>query len=196
MLAVARSAAAREQRRSTGMKDERRSSSPFPNDTSPISAVPVSPLDALRGPGPCPRRDAAGPARLRRIALSVWQGIDRHLSPGYSMTPSNGGSACLAWAAIFALGDAAEASSAADQSGFRDVDRPSVARLAFPHPRGVLGGRDRRRYRGLPRCSISTRRGRQAVTAAIQVDMTDPLREATVGDHVVVFHAHIVRARC
>jgi hypothetical protein len=83
-------------------------------------------------------------------------------------------------------------------AGFHDVGIEQVSMTSrFPHPEAFLAGEIDVDTAAIPAMQHLDPKQRQAVTAAIHDDMTGPLREATVGDHVTIpFHAHIVRARC
>jgi ubiquinone/menaquinone biosynthesis C-methylase UbiE len=196
MLAVARSVAAREQR-AIDWHEGRAEELPFPTDTFDLVLCQFGLMffnDRQRALAEM-RRGLRGSGR---IALSVWQGIDRH--PFYR-TLDDAIQRRLGMpgvAAIFALGDAAELRAMVTSAGFRDVVIEQVSMTSrFPHPEAFLAGEIDVDTAAIPAMQHLDSTGRQAVTAAIHDDMTGPLREVTDGDHVVIpFHAHIVRARC
>jgi ubiquinone/menaquinone biosynthesis C-methylase UbiE len=196
MLAVARSVAAREQR-AIDWHEGRAEELPFPNGTFDLVLCQFALMffeDRHRALTEMRRvLRASG-----RVALSVWQGLDRH--PFYRLLDDaiQRRLGMSGVATIFALGDAAELRALLTDAGFRDIEIEPISMTArFPHPEAFLAGEIDVDTAAVPSMQHLDSRGRQAVTAAIRVDMTDPLREATVGDHVVLpFHAHIVRARC
>jgi SAM-dependent methyltransferase len=131
-----------------------------------------------------------------RLALSVWQGIERH--PFYReldrVIQQRLGVPALAQ--IFALGDAAELRALLEGAGFRRIEIESVSITArFPNPAGFLAGEIDVDTAAIPSMQHLDTEARRAMTAAISGDMQAPLGAVTEGDHVVIpFHAHIARA--
>ena len=131
-----------------------------------------------------------------RIALSVWQGLDRH--PFYQALDEAiqrrlGMSGVQD---IFVLGDANELRTLLEDAGFRVVTIEPVAMTArFPNPEVFLAGEIDVDTAAIPAMQHLDRQARKEVTAAIREDMEVPLRAATEDEHVVLpFHAHVARA--
>jgi SAM-dependent methyltransferase len=131
-----------------------------------------------------------------RVALSVWQGLDRH--PFYQ-TLHNVIQQRLQMSEveqIFALGDADRLRSLLATAGFRNVEISPVSMTArFPDPEGFLAGEIEVDTAAIPSMQHLDPEARRAITAAIREDMAPSLREVTEDGHVVVpFHAYIARA--
>ena len=131
-----------------------------------------------------------------RVALSVWQGLDRH--PFYralddAIARRLGASSV---ADIFALGDPEGLRALLVSSGFRDVSvAPWSVTARFPDPGGFLAGEIDVDTASIPAMQHLDPDARQALVAAIRQDMQGPLREVTEGDHVrLAFHALVARA--
>ncbi|MGD9764370.1 MAG: class I SAM-dependent methyltransferase [Candidatus Binatia bacterium] len=131
-----------------------------------------------------------------RLALNAWQGLDRH--PFYQTLHDVIGRrlGMSGVQDIFALGAAGDLSSLVMNAGFRHVEITPVSITArFPDPAGFLAGEIDVDTAAIPSMQHLDAPARQAITAAIQDDMADALREVTQGDHVVLpFYAHIVCA--
>jgi SAM-dependent methyltransferase len=132
-----------------------------------------------------------------RVALSVWQGIERH--PFYqalheAIERRLGMSGV---AEIFDLGEIDELHTLLADAGFRHVEiEPESMTARFPNPAGFLAGEIDVDTAAIPSMQHLDPRSRQEITAALGKDMATPLREVTEGDHVVIqFHAYIARAR-
>jgi ubiquinone/menaquinone biosynthesis C-methylase UbiE len=131
-----------------------------------------------------------------RVALSVWQGLDRH--PFYR-TLHDVIQKRLEMSGvheIFALGDADELRTLLTESGFRKVDLEAMTMTArFPDPEGFLAGEIEVDTASVPSMQHLDPQARQQIIAAIRQEMEGPLREHTQGDHVVIpFHARLARA--
>lgn len=131
-----------------------------------------------------------------RVALSVWQGLDRH--PFYhalheAIRKRLGMSSV---SDIFSLGDAAELRSLLCEAGFGSVEIESITMTArFPNPDRFLAGEIDVDTAAIPSMQGLDAQARQEVITAIRDDMEGPLREVTRDDHVVIpFHAHVTRA--
>jgi ubiquinone/menaquinone biosynthesis C-methylase UbiE len=135
-------------------------------------------------------------ARGGRLALSVWQGIERH--PFYReldrVIQQRLGVSALA--EIFAIGDAGELRALLEGAGFQRVEIESPSMTArFPNPAGFLAGEIDVDTAAIPSMQHLDDAGRRAMTEAISGDMQAALRAVTEGDHVVIpFHAHLARA--
>ena len=109
-----------------------------------------------------------------RLALSVWQGIDRH--PFYReldrVIQQRLGVAALA--EIFALGDAGTLRALLTGAGFQGVEIESVSMDAhFPNPAGFLAGEIDVDTAAIPSMQHLDEEARRAITAAISGDMQD-----------------------
>jgi ubiquinone/menaquinone biosynthesis C-methylase UbiE len=131
-----------------------------------------------------------------RVAISVFQGIDRH--PFYqaldeAIARRLGTSAVEQ---IFALGDGYALGASLEQAGFRDVVVEPFSIVArFPNPEAFLAGEIDVDTAAIPAMQDLDPTERRALTAAIAGEMAEPLREVTVGDRVqLTFHGHIARA--
>lgn len=132
-----------------------------------------------------------------RLALSVFQGIERH--PFYvaldeAIARHLGTSAV---GAIFALGDADALRAEVAQAGFREVTiEPFTITSRFPNPEAFLAGEIDVDTAAIPAMQGLAPDARRALTAAIGQDMAELLQTVTEGDHVrLEFHAQIVHAR-
>lgn len=131
-----------------------------------------------------------------RVALSVWQGLDRHpfyqtlhhvIHQRFGMSGVHD---------IFALGDADELRTLLTHAGFQHIKIEPVSMTArFPDPEGFLAGEIAVDTAAIPAMQHLDAQARHALTVAIREDMAGPLRVVTEADHVVLpFHAHIARA--
>jgi len=131
-----------------------------------------------------------------RVALSVWQGLDRH--PFYQrlndVIQRRLGMSVLQ--DIFAVGEA-ELRTLLTDAGFQQVEIEPLSMTArFPDPDGFLAGEIDVDTAAIPSMQHLDANARQAITAAISEDMRIPLHEVTKDDHVVIpFHVHIARAK-
>lgn len=131
-----------------------------------------------------------------RIALSVWQGLDRH--PFYDqlhrVIEQRIGVSALA--DIFSLGGEAELRSLLEGAGFerpRIEARTMTAR--FPSPEAFLAGEIAVDTAAIPSMQHLDDAARQEVVAAISGDMEVALREVTSYEHVVLpFHGLVATA--
>lgn len=135
-------------------------------------------------------------AEAGRIAVSVWEGFDRH--PFYrrldEVIERRLGTSSLR--DIFALGDPRELRELLARSGFRNVAiQPASITARFPNPELFLAGEIDVDTAAIPAMQHLDASARQELTARIRGDMEGPLREVTEGDHVVIpFHALLARA--
>jgi ubiquinone/menaquinone biosynthesis C-methylase UbiE len=112
-----------------------------------------------------------------KLAVSVWQGIDRH--PFYqaldrAIARHLGTSAV---GTIFALGDASELRRLIMEAGFQHVTVEPFAILAtFPDPDAFLAGEIDVDTASIPAMQSLDGPARQALTAAIAEEMANPLR--------------------
>src|SRR5918995_2924438 len=128
-----------------------------------------------------------------RVALSVFQGIDRH--PFYQ-TLDHAIERHLGMSAvgeIFALGDVEALRASLTRVGFRDAAVESFPITArFPNPNAFLAGEIDVDTAAIPAMQGLDPDARRDLTAAIEADMTETLRTVTDGDHVrLTFHAQI-----
>lgn len=132
-----------------------------------------------------------------RIAVSVWQGIDRH--PFYQILDSviRNRLDVSSVPEYFTLGDSDRLRGLFDDSGFNDVDIVSESMTSrFPDPDEFLTGYIDVYTAAIPSKQSLDLQAREAMADAIRSDMTEPLRERTNGDQLVLpFHAHVARAR-
>jgi SAM-dependent methyltransferase len=146
---------------------------------------------------------AAALAEMRRVVggsgravVSVWQGLDRH--PFYrtldAVIQQRLGMSALQ--DIFSLGSAEELRGMSLTAGFARVEvEPMSLTARFPNPDGFLAGEIEVDTAAIPSMQHLDAKARQAIVAAIAVDMTAPLKDVTHDNHVVVeFHANMVRA--
>lgn len=132
-----------------------------------------------------------------RVALSVFQGIDRH--PFYQ-TLDHAIERHLGMSAvgeIFALGDAEALRASLTRVGFRDAAVESFPITArFPNPNAFLAGEIDVDTAAIPAMQGLDPDARRDLTAAIEADMAETLRTVTDGDYVrLTFHAQIAHAR-
>jgi hypothetical protein len=130
------------------------------------------------------------------VALSVFQGIDRH--PFYvaldrAIQHQLG---VPAIADIFSLGDAEALKGSLARAGFLDVAlTPFELSLRVPDPDMFLAGEIALDTASIPAMQHLDATARQHLTVAIQDEMAEPLRAVTDGNHVhLTFHAQIAQA--
>jgi ubiquinone/menaquinone biosynthesis C-methylase UbiE len=194
MLAVAQASAARE-----GAAIEWRQGSaealPFPEETFDLVLCQFALMFFAN--------KAAALAEMRRVVtrngrvlVSVWQGLDRH--PFYQTlhTVIQQRLGMSALQVIFALGSESELRALAKGAGFQQVEIERISMTArFPNPGVFLTGEIDVDTAAIPSMQQLDAAARQAMVAAVSADMTSPLKEVTLDNHVVLeFHAHIVRA--
>jgi ubiquinone/menaquinone biosynthesis C-methylase UbiE len=132
-----------------------------------------------------------------RLALSVWQGLDRH--PFYATLhraiERRLGVSSLA--DIFALGDADALRGLLRAAGFREIELEAASMTArFPDPDGFLAGEIDVDTAAIPAMQRLDASARRQMADAIRQDVAGALRELTHDDHVVIpFHALLARAR-
>lgn len=194
MLAIARTAAAREGVAIIEWREGSAEQLPFPESSFDLVLCQFALMFFAD--------KAAALTEMRRVAtengrvlLSVWQGLDRH--PFYQ-TLHNVIQERLGMSAlqdIFGLGSADELRALAMGAGFRRVEVEPISMTArFPNPDGFLAGEIDVDTAAIPSMQHLDAQARQAIVAAISADMESPLKEVTHDDHVVIqYHAHIVR---
>jgi SAM-dependent methyltransferase len=131
-----------------------------------------------------------------RVALSVFQGIDRH---SFYQALDDAIERRLGMSAvgeIFALGDADALGASLTRAGFRDaVIEPFPITASFPNPDAFLAGEIDVDTAAIPAMQGLDFDARRDLTAAIQADMAKALRAVTEGDYVrLTFHAQIASA--
>lgn len=132
-----------------------------------------------------------------RVIVSVWQGLDRH--PFYQtlhhLIQQRLGMSALQ--DIFSLGSADELRRLAQTAGFTQIEVEPMSMTAhFPNPDGFLAGEIEVDTAAIPSMQHLDASARQAIVAALAEDMKTHLKEVTHENHVVIaFHANIVRAR-
>ncbi len=131
-----------------------------------------------------------------RVALSVFQGIDRH--PFYQALDDaiERRLGMSAVGEIFALGDADALGASLTRAGFRDVVvEPFPITASFPNPDAFLAGEIDVDTAAIPAMQGLDLDARRDLTAAIQADMAKALHAVTEGTHVrLTFHALIACA--
>ena len=194
MLAVARAAGAREGL-AIEWQEGRAEALPFPDGSFDLVLCQFALMFFADRPAALAEmRRALTPGG--RLALSVWQGLDRH--PFYrtldEVIEQQLGSSSLR--DIFSLGDAGELRALLMDAGFRDVTVEPVSMTArFPNPEGFLAGEIDVDTAAIPAMQHLDTEQRQAITATIREEMAAPLRAVTADEHVVLpFYASIVRA--
>jgi hypothetical protein len=107
------------------------------------------------------------------IALSVWQGIDRH-----------------------PFMKAMDLAMRQRLGGFRRVDIKALSKThRFPDPERFLASGIETAAAALPSLQALDAQQRRNIVDAISQDMTATMREVTEGDHIVLpWHAYVVRA--
>jgi ubiquinone/menaquinone biosynthesis C-methylase UbiE len=194
MLAVAQASAARE-----GAAIEWRQGSaedlPFPDETFDLVLCQFALMFFAN--------KAAALAEMRRVItrngrvlVSVWQGLDRHFfyQTLHAVIQQRFGMSALQ--VIFALGSESELRASAKGAGFQQVEIERISMTArFPNPSGFLAGEIDVDTAAIPSMQQLDAQARQAIVSAVGADMTSPLEEVTLDNHVVLeFHAHIMRA--
>jgi SAM-dependent methyltransferase len=131
-----------------------------------------------------------------RVALSVFQGIDRH--PFYQALDDaiERRLGMSAVSAIFALGDADALGASLTRAGFRTVVvEPFPITASFPNPDAFLAGEIDVDTAAIPAMQGLDPAARWELVTAIEQEMAEPLRAVTVGDAVhLPFHVLIARA--
>lgn len=131
-----------------------------------------------------------------RVALSVFQGLDRH--PFYERLDRviEGRLGASGVRDIFGLGDAAELGDRATKAGFARVEVEPLSLLArFPDPDAFLAGEIDVDTAAIPAMQHLDAAARADLTAGIRSEMAGTLRAVTRGGHVELpFHVHVVRA--
>jgi SAM-dependent methyltransferase len=131
-----------------------------------------------------------------RLALSVFQGIDRH--PFYQALDDaiERRLGMSAVGEIFALGDADALGASLTRAGFRDaVVEPFPITASFPNPDAFLASEIDVDTAAIPAMQGLDLDARRDLTAAIQADMAKALDAVTEGTHVrLTFHAQIASA--
>lgn len=194
MLAVARSAATRE-----GLTVDWREGSaeqlPFPEGSFDLVLCQFALMFfAEKGAALAEMRRVV--SKSGRVLVSVWQGLDRH--PFYQalhhVIQQRLGMSALQ--DIFSLGGADELRGLAQTAGFTRIEVEPMSMTAhFPNPDGFLAGEIEVDTAAIPSMQHLDAQARQAIVTAVSADMTSPLKEVTLDNHVVLeFHAHIVRA--
>lgn len=194
MLTVARAIAEREHLK-IAWHEGRAEALPFPDDSFDLVLCQFALMfftDRAAALGEM-RRVLSGGGRL---ALNVWQGIDRHpfWEALHAAMQRRAGMSGIQ--DIFALGDAGELRELLSGAGFRQIEIEHVTMTArFPDPDAFLAGEIELDVAAIPSMQHLDPQARQELTTAISDDMADHLRAVTEGDHAVVpFHAHLARA--
>ena len=140
------------------------------------------------------RRVAAEPGG--RVAVSVWQGLDRH--PFYAtlhrVIQDRVGISAIQ--DIFSMGNVDELTALFSSAGFKDVTIESATMTArFPDPGAFLAGEIDVDTAAIPSMQGADLATRERIVNAIAGDMRVPLERVT-HDDVVVFdcHAHLLTA--
>ena len=194
MLAVARAAAAREQL-VIDWREGRAEALPFADGDFDLVLCQYALMFFADPP--------AALAQMRRVladggrvALSVWQDLDRH--PFYErldrVIERHLGTSSVR--DIFSLGDAVDLRDRVAKAGLSHVEIEPFSLLArFPDPDGFLAGEIDVDTAAIPAMQHLDAAARAELTATIQSEMAEALRSVTVGGHVQLqFHAHVVRA--
>ena len=131
-----------------------------------------------------------------RLALNVWQGIERH--PFYQeldrLIERQLGVGALQ--SIFALGEPSVLRRLLTQAGFQRIEIEPVSMTSrFPNPEMFLAGEIEVDTAAIPAMQGLSVAERQAMVEAISGEMQAPLKEVTRDNHVVIeFHANVARA--
>jgi SAM-dependent methyltransferase len=131
-----------------------------------------------------------------RLALSVWQRLDRH--PFYATLHEviHRRLGMSALQDIFALGDPDELRTLLTSAGFERVEIEPAAMISrFPNPDAFLAAEIEVDTAAIPSMQDLTPNERRAIVTGISEDMKEPLHDVTDDDHVVLqFHANVARA--
>lgn len=194
MLAVARAAAEREGL-AVDWQEGRAEQLPFPDGGFDLALCQFGLMFFAD------RRAALGEVRRvvrpgGRLALSVWQGLDRH--PFYRALDGaiQRRLGMPGVRDIFALGNAGELRTLLAEAGFRAVAiEPASMTARFPNPEAFLAGEIDVDTAAIPSMQHLDGEARREVAEAIREDMESPLRDVVEDGHVVLpFHAHVARA--
>jgi ubiquinone/menaquinone biosynthesis C-methylase UbiE len=194
MLAVARSAAARENRK-IEWREGRAEALPFPDGAFDLVLCQFG-LMFFSDPSAALDESHRVLESGGRLALAIWQGLERH--PFYrtlhEVIQRRAGVSALQQ--IFSWSDTGELSRAIEGAGFRSIDIEPLSKTArFPNPDGFLAGEIAVDTAAIPAMQSLDDRARERIVAAISEDMREPLAAVTRDDHVVIeFHAWIARA--
>ena len=131
-----------------------------------------------------------------RVVVSVSQSLERHPLDHRLNDVLHERLGVAAISQIYALGDADELHALLADAGFRDIEvLPVTFIVRNPDPERFLAMRLTSVIAGIPSLQHLDERGREELIAAIGEEMEEPLREYTVGDEVVrPIHVHIARA--
>jgi ubiquinone/menaquinone biosynthesis C-methylase UbiE len=131
-----------------------------------------------------------------RVAIHVFQGIDRH--PFYQRLDEVIAArfAMSGVGDIFSLGDAGALESSLVDAGFSRVTVEEAEIVArFPNPNAFLAGEIDVDTAAIPQMQDLDAEGRARMAADLAADMRDALCDATQGEHVVIpFHTLIALA--
>lgn len=131
-----------------------------------------------------------------RAIISVFQSLDRH--PFYQALDEaiqhHLGMSSVS--EIFALGHTDKLYKLLTDAGFARVEIHSASMVArFPNPEAFLAGEIEVDTAAIPTMQHLDAQARQSLLSAIRQAMEEPLREATVDNHVTIpFHTYIARA--
>lgn len=194
MLAIARSAAAREGC-TIGWRQGRAEQLPFSAGSFELVLCQFALMFCAD--------KAAALAEMRRVMaqngrvlIAVWQGLERH--PFYrtlhAVIEKEVGLSALK--EIFGLGDADALRALATDAGFREIGlAPQAMTARFPQPDRFLTGEIEVDTAAIPSMQHLDAEARQSIVAAISTAMQPALAQVTHHDHVVLpFHAHILIA--
>jgi ubiquinone/menaquinone biosynthesis C-methylase UbiE len=194
MLAVARSAAAREGL-DIDWREGRIEALPFPDGDFDLGVC-------QHGLQFVPDR-AAAVAEMRRVlrdggrvVVSVSQSLERHPLDHRLNDVLQARLGVAAISQIYALGDADELRALLAGAGLRDIEVvPVTFEVCNPDPERFLTMRLTSVTAGVPSLQHLDERGREEMIAAVGEEMEETLREYTMGDEVVrPVHVHIARA--
>ena len=194
MLAVARSAAVRENRK-IEWREGRAEALPFRDGAFDLVLCQFG-LMFFSDPSAALNEAHRVLESGGRLALAVWQPLDRH--PFYrtlhQVIQRRAGVSALEQ--IFSWRDAGELSRSIEGAGFRSIDVEPVSKTSrFPNPEGFLVSEIAVDTASIPTMQSLDDRARERIVAAISQEMQGPLDAVTRGDHVVIeFHAWVARA--
>jgi SAM-dependent methyltransferase len=132
-----------------------------------------------------------------RVVLSTWRGLDLHPFPAALARAVQARTGSPALGMPFVLGDPADLAELLHNAGFGDVSVEPVEITAdYTRPDEYVALQIAASSAGIPALQGMAAADRDALIAAIEADMADPVREATDGSRLCFpMHGIVARGR-